>query len=168
MTPDFDWDAPGVLDTLRKMWMSDATSTRIAAVLGCSSRQQVIAKAHRMGLPRRRSVSGGPPPGRRGDGLDVPPDPGPLRRAEPEVPLNGPARVVDLSETRCRWPIGDPLEPDFHFCGRPKPIDGLPYCDEHCRQAYQPRPQRIGTKERARIDAEHAAKRSIAGSFNGR
>jgi len=37
----------------------------------------------------------------------------------------------------CRWPIGDPGEPEFHFCGR-KSFGSLPYCDHHARMAYQP------------------------------
>ena len=37
----------------------------------------------------------------------------------------------------CRWPIGDPGEPDFHFCGRKK-FGSLPYCEHHVRMAYQP------------------------------
>ena len=37
----------------------------------------------------------------------------------------------------CRWPIGDPGEPEFHFCGR-KSCGTLPYCEHHARMAYQP------------------------------
>jgi GcrA cell cycle regulator len=36
----------------------------------------------------------------------------------------------------CRWPIGDPREPNFHFCGGPG-VPGLPYCPEHAKMAYQ-------------------------------
>jgi len=35
----------------------------------------------------------------------------------------------------CQWPYGDPQEKDFHFC-KAKPIDGKPYCKEHCDVAY--------------------------------
>ena len=37
----------------------------------------------------------------------------------------------------CHWPIGDPGEPDFHFCGR-KSTSGLPDREHHARMAYQP------------------------------
>jgi len=37
--------------------------------------------------------------------------------------------------TSCQWPIGDPQEKDFHFCGT-KPLDGKPYCENHCNIAY--------------------------------
>jgi GcrA cell cycle regulator len=38
--------------------------------------------------------------------------------------------LVELTERTCKWPIGDPLEPGFGFCGQP-PIEGKPYCQRH-------------------------------------
>ncbi|WP_448579788.1 GcrA family cell cycle regulator, partial [Thermaurantiacus sp.] len=44
--------------------------------------------------------------------------------------------LLDLTDRICKWPIGHPDEPDFHFCG--KPVNpGFPYCGEHCLVAYQ-------------------------------
>ncbi len=43
--------------------------------------------------------------------------------------------LLDLNEHTCKWPIGDPLGSDFHFCGRPSKEDG-PYCEFHARRAY--------------------------------
>lgn len=43
--------------------------------------------------------------------------------------------VVTLLYAHCRWPIGDPLSPDFQFCCAPADL-GRPYCGEHCRKAY--------------------------------
>ncbi len=37
--------------------------------------------------------------------------------------------------TGCLWPIGDPNDPDFHFCGA-APAPGKPYCAEHAARAY--------------------------------
>jgi GcrA cell cycle regulator len=51
------------------------------------------------------------------------------------------ASILTLKEAMCRWPIGDPGEPEFHFCGR-KSVSGHPYCDYHARMAYQPMPAR--------------------------
>jgi GcrA cell cycle regulator len=45
--------------------------------------------------------------------------------------------LLELSETRCRWPISSPGEKDFCFCGN-SPLNGLPYCAGHSRLAYQP------------------------------
>ncbi len=42
-----------------------------------------------------------------------------------------------LDASACRWPIGDPQKPDFHFCNR-RAITGLTYCGFHASRAYQP------------------------------
>ncbi len=58
------------------------------------------------------------------------------------IPVNERKTIETLTDSCCRWPIGDPQKKDFHFCGRTK-IAGLPYCDFHARRAYQPpQPQR--------------------------
>ncbi|PZU51391.1 MAG: GcrA cell cycle regulator [Sphingomonas sp.] len=44
--------------------------------------------------------------------------------------------LLDLNDRICKWPIGHPDEPDFHFCGKPV-SPGFPYCGEHCLVAYQ-------------------------------
>lgn len=44
--------------------------------------------------------------------------------------------VTKAGERHCRWPIGDPRSPEFRFCGC-KSVDGLPYCVDHARVAYQ-------------------------------
>ena len=44
--------------------------------------------------------------------------------------------LLDLSDKICKWPLGHPGEPDFHFCGE-KVNPGFPYCVEHCGRAYQ-------------------------------
>ncbi|HRD77416.1 MAG TPA: GcrA family cell cycle regulator [Hyphomicrobiaceae bacterium] len=38
--------------------------------------------------------------------------------------------MADLEANDCRWPIGDPREANFHFCGAQKVL-GRPYCMEH-------------------------------------
>jgi GcrA cell cycle regulator len=44
--------------------------------------------------------------------------------------------LLDLNDRICKWPLGHPGEPDFHFCGNPV-NPGFPYCLEHCSVAYQ-------------------------------
>lgn len=46
-------------------------------------------------------------------------------------------RAVNASRRgpKCLWPIGDPGDEDFHFCGEPA-IPGKPYCAVHCAKAY--------------------------------
>jgi GcrA cell cycle regulator len=44
--------------------------------------------------------------------------------------------LVNLLANSCRWPSGDPREPDFWFCGKPK-LHGAPYCAEHAALAHE-------------------------------
>ena len=52
----------------------------------------------------------------------------------PEETSEG-TRLVDLTPNSCRWPLGDPKDADFVFCGK-KVVPGKIYCAEHCAQAY--------------------------------
>jgi GcrA cell cycle regulator len=45
--------------------------------------------------------------------------------------------LLDLESNDCRWPVGEPRQPDFHFCGKPH-APGRPYCQEHWNMAFQP------------------------------
>jgi GcrA cell cycle regulator len=56
---------------------------------------------------------------------------------EVDVPIGERKGVLDLEAGDCRWPIGDPQKPDFHFCNG-KATPGLPYCAQHTARAYQP------------------------------
>jgi GcrA cell cycle regulator len=65
--------------------------------------------------------------------------PAPPRRlvpAKPSPEVADKTGLLDLNERICKWPIGHPGEPDFHFCGNPA-NPGFPYCVEHCGVAYQ-------------------------------
>lgn len=48
---------------------------------------------------------------------------------------NGNTSLTDLDNHTCRWPIGDPKDENFHFCGKKVRI-GQTYCDEHANIAY--------------------------------
>jgi GcrA cell cycle regulator len=65
--------------------------------------------------------------------------PAPPRRLVPAKPSPEVAEktgLLDLNEKICKWPIGHPGEPDFHFCGN-QANPGFPYCVQHCGVAYQ-------------------------------
>ena len=71
----------------------------------------MIGKVHRLGLPQRR----------------------PTQKDEPEA-----ADVVRLDVAvadMCSWPVGNPGDRNFHFCGEPS-APGKPYCAKHCAVAY--------------------------------
>lgn len=77
---------------------------------------------------------------RQGPGdQQAPIPPAPPRRlvpAKPSPEMADKTSLLDLNDRICRWPMGHPGEPDFHFCGE-KVNPGFPYCVEHCGRAYQ-------------------------------
>ena len=99
----------------------------------------VVAAPRREPQPILRSVG----PGgfvRQSPGEQQPPaTPAPPRRlvpAKPSPEIAGKTTLLDLNDRICKWPLGHPGEPDFHFCGE-KVNPGFPYCVEHCGHAYQ-------------------------------
>jgi GcrA cell cycle regulator len=142
------------VDLLKKLWAEGHSAAQVAKQLGGVSRNAVIGKVHRLGLPQRASPSRPAKrpqrPGRQrpmNGALQARPR---LASAEPSVPMpdlapmtfedGAPANVLTLKETMCKFPIGDPAEPGFAFCGRGA-CSG-PYCADHARVVYQPAPAR--------------------------
>lgn len=99
------------VELLKSLWGQGMSASDIADTLGDITRNAVIGKAHRLGLSGR---------------------PSPIKKK----PSRG-ATILSLTERMCKWPVGDPKHPDFHFCGKPVQA-GLPYCAEHAAIAYQP------------------------------
>ena len=147
------------VDLLKKLWSDGLSASQIAGRLGGVTRNAVIGKVHRLGLsgrattsrmkshrPRARSQASkrlmkprfatlGNPALRQlylGDSEPYTPS-----AEELVIPLNERRSIQTLTEASCRWPIGDPQQSDFHFCGRKKVL-GLPYCEFHARRAFQP------------------------------
>lgn len=94
------------------------------------TRSAVAGKVFRMKLPTRALVKGRP-------ALDQPrvvvrrrllrPTPAPV--VVPRVPGRE-CDIWQLDRTRCRFPVGEPRTPEFHFCGQ-TPQARSPYCAEH-------------------------------------
>lgn len=159
------------VETLRKLWAEGLSASQIAAQLGGVSRNAVIGKVHRLKLsgrgrstptPARQKKPAQPaapkPAARPTAGRPVTQSIGatalqarfeaePLvRRAEREsdnvvVPISRNLQLIQLNERTCKWPIGDPLAEDFHFCGNDCAETG-PYCRYHARIAFQPASER--------------------------
>ncbi|MGH6735129.1 MAG: GcrA family cell cycle regulator [Methyloceanibacter sp.] len=148
------------VELLKKLWAEGLSASQIAGRLGGVTRNAVIGKVHRLGLSGRAtsSRSSSPRPrrvhaprqhraasltfGTRGNVALKPSyeaefEPELLPLEELVIPLHERASILTLKESMCRWPIGDPAEEDFHFCGRKK-AGTLPYCEHHARMAYQP------------------------------
>jgi len=144
------------VETLKKLWTEGHSASQIANQLGGVSRNAVIGKVHRLGLsgrstpsrpvkrppalarPKPRAATATPASGKE----DAAPatSRGQKRRGEPLAPLplddGETASVLTLRESMCKWPIGDPADSSFAFCGR-KASCG-PYCAEHASVAFQP------------------------------
>jgi GcrA cell cycle regulator len=77
---------------------------------------------------------------RQGPGdQQAPIPPAPPRRlvpAKPSPEVADKTSLLELNDRICKWPMGHPGEPDFHFCGNPA-NPGFPYCVDHCGVAYQ-------------------------------
>src|SRR3984893_16967578 len=146
---------------LTKLWADGLSASQIAAELGGVSRNAVIGKRIRLGLPDRgptrnrvtRTAKKPKPPRRYqfGNGVDNRPPPEPFKPAPPiEAP---PAQrktilVRDSKGQLCandaltsvvwRFPYGEGTKDDpFYFCGG-QALEGLPYCAAHAAVAFQP------------------------------
>lgn len=149
------WTEP-IVDRLKMLWADKLSCSRCAVELNAEfgthfERNAVIGKVHRLGLagrPRTGAQSGGTRKRiRRGvmSALIRPPSPqsGPPLApvleppADVRMPRMRPCSLMELSDARCRFPIGHVGDSDFHFCGA-APFESKPYCPGHCRMAYQP------------------------------
>ena len=129
------------VEQLKSLWTEGLSASQIARVLGGVTRNAVIGKVHRLGLAGRASPTAWSARAfrwrRRFRMRSHVPEP-PVVEEDPVVMDDGNfATVLTISNSMCRWPIGDPSENEFHFCGR-KPKTGSPYCEAHARKAYQP------------------------------
>ena len=74
----------------------------------------------------------------------------PARLAEEiVVPMSLKVTIVDLKESMCKWPLGDPTSTEFRYCGSPAYSSG-PYCQHHGKLAYQPVQDRRRERDRER------------------
>ena len=127
------------IEKLKKLWDEGLTASRIAAELGDVTRNAVIGKAHRLGLSGRMTAK------RPKNGISI------IRKKKihstsinkiveisPVIdePMN-PTSFQDIKDGLCRWPLGEPEDVTFKFCGR-NTNEGFVYCTSHHKQAYQP------------------------------
>lgn len=57
------------------------------------------------------------------------------------IPISRKLTLLQLTERTCKWPLGDPLSEEFHFCGH-ESGESSPYCAYHAKLAYQPSSER--------------------------
>lgn len=149
------------IEELRRLWADGMSASQIATSLGGVSRNAVIGKVHRLGLsgrvkapqaragrqraavaPGRRTAAIGPTgrvmaAGALAVKVTEEPEIAPLLEAQ-IVPFNGGVALMDLSASACRWPVGDPSDAAFAFCGARTP-QGETYCRAHGELAFPAR-----------------------------
>lgn len=140
--------------TAKRLWIEGYSANQIAKRLGGISRNAVIGKINRAGLQRsagalratcapsstRAAAARRAAAPRKATFASEPPTPSIIRAPTPireDEPSRTRVALVDLNASMCRWPIGDPATPDFHFCGG-KRLEPGSYCAGHALKAYQP------------------------------
>ena len=132
------------VDDLKKLWNEGVATSRIGEQLGFT-KNAVIGKAFRLGLERRQNSRKKTAQSQTVSSVTM--------YRETNVPGNSqitPKREVTRRREKfsfkksivgtgsfksCQWPIGDPLEEGFHYCGGQN-IPTKPYCIEHYKKAY--------------------------------
>ncbi len=154
------------VELLKKLWAEGLSARQIADQLGGVTRNAVIGKVHRLGLsgrattpraktmrPRKKRVEAVVKPmvsrtasaavnpraasTNQSAGLENFPTALMTPLDELVIPLKDRITIETLKEHHCKWPIGDPAEEDFHFCGHNRHEDGV-YCEFHQAKACQP------------------------------
>ena len=148
-------------EKLRQYWKKGHSGSQIARMLGNTTRNAVIGKAHRLKLEARtvskksetnsnKQINNFPKAktqklGRKARFKALLLD----KNFEQENPI----KLEELTDKTCRWPNNHPHEEKFYFCGR-KPMEKFPYCKLHVLYAFQPK----NAKEEDQISEEDIPK----------
>jgi len=133
-------------EKLRELWQKGHTASQIARILGDTTRNAVIGKAHRLKLAARAASKGSKIPKKQvsSSGQDRT-EKFISRKArfrslllDKDFEPENPKTLEELDDKNCRWPIGHPNEKDFYFCGR-APVANFSYCRLHVFMAFQPK-----------------------------
>ncbi len=132
------------VDDLKKLWNEGVATSRIGEQLGFT-KNAVIGKAFRLGLERRQNSRkktaqtqqfSSATMYRESSGASTTQNivkREPVRRREK---FSFKKSIVGTGSFKsCQWPIGDPLEEGFHYCGGQN-IPTKPYCIDHYKKAY--------------------------------
>jgi len=157
------------VETLTKLWGKGLSASQIARELGEVTRNAVIGKVHRLGLAGRASPTRPKSRARHREpsnfsstfdtkdrfSENIPP----LSVPEPAVSSSGESiNILMLTEKICKWPIGEPTDEDFRFCGLGRNPNSV-YCEEHTKLAYQPLDSR--RRKKSKFSVKRVAKSSI-------
>ena len=147
------------IDAAKRLWAQGFTATQISKRLGQVTRNGVIGKLYRLGLTkgdRKENLRNATLPFMGRNKTHRKPKPPNFAHWKPgrsmiarlkTEPLPDPAievvpqrRWSELQDKHCRWIVGDPrgkvASNEAMYCGSNR-IIGLPYCEFHCRRAFQ-------------------------------
>ena len=130
---------------LKDLWKKGHTASQIASLIGDTTRNAVIGKAHRLNL-QARAISKKITSKTKTEENNVPTREGKLSRKarfkalllDKNFEQENPKKLEELTDETCRWPIGHTYEKTFYFCGR-KSMEKFPYCKLHVLYAFQPK-----------------------------
>jgi GcrA cell cycle regulator len=137
---------------LRELAQTGNSASKIADALNQEfgaglTRSAVIGRCHRIAEPLSgKSSRPGPPcqPYKRPPKLRRPPPKTPSNSVQlPKIPPPPPCTLLELTQERCRWPIGEPRE--LLYCGAPAISC---YCEQHDAIAFNrnPRPRGLNVR----------------------
>ena len=146
---------------LRQLWKEGHSGSQIAVMLGNTTRNAVIGKAHRLKLEARTvSKKSETNSNKQIDNFPKAKTQKLGRKARFKALLldknfeqENKIKLEELTDKKCRWPNNHPHEEKFYFCGR-KPMEKFPYCKLHVLYAFQPK----NAKEEDQISEEDIPK----------
>jgi GcrA cell cycle regulator len=128
---DEEWPLAQVLQ-LKRLWAKGLSGDEIAKAIPGKTQSAIAGKARRLGLSART-------PARTIDVNNiVPRTKSPVTKSN-VIPLHRPAvgddeAMIGTNEPVdgfCKWPFGDPGDPDFHYCGKKCDKERHSFCSEH-------------------------------------
>ena len=148
-------------EKLRELWKKGYSASQIASMIGDTTRNAIIGKAHRLNLEARATSKKFQAKPNNENNVKSEVKTQKLgRKARFKALLldknfehENPKKLEELTDETCRWPIGHPYEEKFYFCGR-KPMEKFPYCKLHVLYAFQPK----NAKEEDQITEEDIPK----------
>jgi GcrA cell cycle regulator len=118
MPEEIEWTAM-MEDTLIFLASEEVSYNQIARVMSnmygmTFTKNSVVGKASRLGLPRREPA---------------------IKPPKPEQPA--PVTIYDLEWGMCKWPLAQESDsPPYFYCGKPTDDLGCSWCEDHRKRVW--------------------------------
>ncbi len=122
------------IEQVRSLAAQGQSAAMIANEVG-ATRNAVVGIGHRKSITFK-GRSGGYRPPKSKPQIELP-----TIDAQPEPEYVGVITIMELTAATCRFPIGDPRQPDFRYCGKWKSA-ATSYCNACFRIVYETPEQR--------------------------